>query len=72
MLARRISGFHIFGVAVVSLCLTIAILVQKEYVQNTKINVAETNAKAFGLWLGELKTGSKNQLKIKKKIVIYL
>ena len=51
MLARRISGFHIFGVAIVSLCLAIAILAQKEYVQNTKINVAETNTKAFGLWL---------------------
>ena len=56
MLARRISGFHIFGVAIVSLCLAIAILAQKEYVQNTKINVAETNAKAFGLWIGELNT----------------
>ena len=67
MLARRISGFHIFGVAIVSLCLAIAILAQKEYVQNTKINVAETNAKAFGLWLGELKTGSKKPLKDKEK-----
>jgi len=72
MLARRISGFHIFGVAIVSLCLAIAILAQKEYVQNTKINVAETNAKAFGLWLGELKTESKNRSKIKKKIVNFL
>ena len=67
MLARRISGFHIFGVAIVSLCLAIAILAQKEYVQNTKINVAETNAKAFGLWLGELKTGSKKPLKDKEE-----
>ena len=71
MLARRISGFHIFGVAIVSLCLAIAILAQKEYVQNTKIKVAETNAKAFGLWLGGLKTGSKTHSKIKKKIVNY-
>ena len=67
MLARRISGFQIFGVAIVSLCLAIAILAQKEYVQNTKINVAETNAKAFGLWLGELKTGSKKLLKDKEE-----
>ena len=51
MLARRISGFHIFGVAIVSLCLAIAILAQKEYVQNTKITIAETDAKAFGLWV---------------------
>ena len=67
MMSRRISGFHIFGVAIVSLCLAIAILAQKEYVQNTKINVAETNAKAFGLWLGELKTGSKKPLKDKEE-----
>ena len=67
MLARRISGCHIFGVAIVSLCLAIAILAQKEYVQNTKINVAETNAKAFGLWLDELKTGSKKPLKDKQE-----
>ena len=67
MLARRISGFHIFGVAIVSLCLAIAILAQKEYVQNTKINVAETNAKAFGLWFGELKTRSKKPLKDKEE-----
>jgi len=67
MLARRISGFHIFGLAIVSLCLAIAILAQKEYVQNMKINVAETNAKAFGLWLGELKTGSKKPLKDKQE-----
>ncbi len=65
MLARRISGFHIFGVAIVSLCLAIAILAQKEYVQNTKVKVAETNAKAFGLWLGEFKTGSKKPPKDK-------
>ena len=69
MLARRISVFYIFGIAIVSLCLAIAILAQKEYVQNTKINVAETNAKAFSFWLGELKTGSKKPLKDKKKIV---
>ena len=67
MLARRISGFHIFGVAIVSLCLAIAILAQKEYVQNTKITVAETNAKAFGLWFGELKTRSKKPLKDKEE-----
>ncbi|MEK9935063.1 MAG: hypothetical protein VW619_01415 [Rhodobiaceae bacterium] len=66
-MVARISGFHIFGVAIVSLCLAIAILAQKEYVQNTKINVAETNAKAFGLWLGELKTGSKKPLKDKQE-----
>ena len=67
MLARRISGFHIFGVAIVSLCLAIAILAQKEYVQNTKITVAETNAKAFGLWFGELNTSSKKPLKDKEE-----
>ena len=61
-----------FGVSIVSLCLAIAILAQKEYIQNTKINVAETNTKAFGLWLGELKVGSKNHSKIKKEIVNYL
>ena len=66
-MARRISGFQIFGVAIVALCLAIAILAQKEYVQNTKINVAETNAKAFGLWLGELKAGSKKPLKDKQE-----
>ena len=58
---------QIFGVAIVALCLAIAILAQKESVQNTKINVAETNAKAFGLWLGELKTGSKKPLKDKEE-----
>ena len=66
MLAQRISGFHIFGVAIVSLCLAIAILAQKEYVQNTKITVAETNAKAFGLWFGEIKTRSKKPPKDKE------
>ena len=72
MLAGRISGFHIFGVAIFSLRLAIAIFAKKEYVQNTKITVAETNAKAFGLSFGELKTRSKNHSKIKKKIVNYL
>ena len=67
MLAWRISGFQIFGLAIVALCLAIAILAQKESFQNTKINVAETNAKAFGLWLGELKTGSKKPLKDKEE-----
>ena len=71
MLARQISGFHIFGIAIVSLCLAIAILAQKEYVQNTKVTVAEANAKASGLWFGETNTRSKKHSKIKKKIVNY-
>tara|TARA_B100000963_G_scaffold277315_1_gene245686 strand:+ start:671 stop:1000 length:330 start_codon:yes stop_codon:yes gene_type:complete len=71
MLARRISEFHIFGVDIVLLCLAIAILAQKDYVQNTKITVVETNAKAFGLWFDELKTRSKKHKKIKSKIVNY-
>tara|TARA_B100001057_G_C22491745_1_gene810515 strand:+ start:55 stop:399 length:345 start_codon:yes stop_codon:yes gene_type:complete len=65
MLARRISEFHIFGIDIVLLCLAIAILAQKDYVQNTKITVAETNAKAFGLWFDELKTRSKKTQKDK-------
>jgi len=72
MLARRISVVYIFSVAIVSLCLAIAILAQKEYVQNTKITVAEPNAKAFGLWFGEIKTRSRKPLKDKEKIVNYL
>ena len=67
MFARRISGFHIFGVAIVSLCLAIAILAQKKYVQNTKITVAETNAKAFSLWFIELNTSSKKSLTDKEE-----
>ena len=65
MLARRISGFHIFGLAIVSLCLAIAILAQKEYVQNKKITVAETNVEELSLRLGDLKTRSKKPLKDK-------
>ena len=72
MLARWISGSHIFGLAIVSLCLAIAILAQKKYVQNTEITVAKTNVKAFDLWFCELKTRSKNYSKKKKKIVNYL
>ena len=71
MLARQISGFHIFGIAIVSLCLAIVLLAQKEYVQNMEVTVAEANAKAFGLWFGETKTRSKKHSKIKKKIVNY-
>tara|TARA_B100000989_G_C19256070_1_gene350078 strand:- start:308 stop:541 length:234 start_codon:yes stop_codon:yes gene_type:complete len=63
MLARRISGFYIFGLAAVTLCLAIATLAQEEYVQNTKITIAETNAEAFGLWFGELRMRSKQPLK---------
>ena len=63
MLARRISGFYIFGLAAVTLCLAIATLAQEEYVQNTKITIAETNAEAFGLWFGELRMRSKKPLK---------
>ena len=53
--------------AIAVLCLAIAIPAQKEYVQNTKITVAETNAKAFGLWFDKLMTRSKKPLKGKEE-----
>ena len=72
MLARRISGFHIFGVAIVSLCLAIAILAQKDTSKTRKSPLLKLMPKLLAFGSVSSRRGQKNHSKIKKKIVNYL